>query len=345
MKPNSKQQLSRKQQRSRIRKQQPRRQMMGRRRNQVARSSTILPPLRNQFSNLFRTTLRVVWDVGQGGKADAWKMSDSFQAVIDTGYIFVAPTNEYLKTFTAHKVHQITARWMQAVITADKIGFNAMSLVHPEFSLKNTGLNQLISSPASVVRPDGQVALTKYKPLEPTEFDWIPNTTNHAFAVSLLKTFPSQVESWFTQSSKPNGIWGKFIVDVDVSLNGMGTRLNSSVPQQCFCASCTDPIIQGALRIQNAYNAKHGGLNLLPYLSEAAQAGVSPTEYLEAHSSSNIDDWHLFLSKILPEQDPGVVHFKRDMQSKFPPSERSTRFDVPPSNIPSPIPSDYDIAD
>lgn len=255
-----------------------------------------LPPLRSEFSTVFRTTFRVVWDVGVGGAATKWAVSDSYYASIVEGYLFAAPHATYQNVFQAFKVHGITARWMQAVLTSDKIGFNVMSLIEPEFTTDSTTLNPLVGSPGSNIRPDGQVILCRWRPKEPSEFEWYKNGTakNHPFAAALFKTFPSAIESWYSQKSNNNGIYGKIIADIDISLAGMGKSFGSSNP--CVCRKCQNPEFQACIAIQDAYNAATGGTHILPYLRESVRANVSPDEYIQSHSSES--SWKNHLIKI-----------------------------------------------
>lgn len=331
---------ARKRQQRKLVRRQPQRRNITTRRNQ---SNTLLPSLRSQLSNAFRTTFRVVWDVGTGADSK-WTPSDSYSAIINTGYIFVTPMNKYQKIFQSFKVHKITARWMQAVTASDRVGFNVLSLVHPEFSNSSTNLNVLVGSNASVVRPDGQVALVKYAPLEPTEFDWMFTKTDHTYAKFLMKTFPDSITSWFSQSTNKNSIWGKIIVDIDITMNGLGDGIQS--PSQCECSTCSDPSIILASAIQHAYNEKHGGTNILPYLIESAAAGITPEEYITAHDSDDPVDWTKLLSKALDLPSVQVEALTLLAKSKIPLYKRRTRFDQVPTYEPtSPVISEFDMAE
>lgn len=256
----------------------------------------ILPPLRSEFSTNYRLTFRVVWDVGTGGAATRWVVSDSYFAGITEGYIFASPHATYQGVFNAFKVHAITSRWMQAVLSTDKIGFNVMSLIEPEFTTDSTQLNPLIASPGSTLRPDGQVIRCQWRPKEPTEFEWFKNGSakTHPFAAAMFKTFPSAIESWYNQKSNNNGIYGKIVADIDISLAGMGKSFGS--PILCTCKKCQDPELQACLAIQDAYNTTFGGNHLLPYLRETVRANVSPDEYILAHATES--SWRNHLIKI-----------------------------------------------
>lgn len=286
-----------------------------------------------------------MWDVGTAG-TDQWKAFDSYSAPIDKGYIFTAGVKYYTTVFQAFKIHSINARWMQAVTNADRVGFNVLSLVHPEFTNDQTDLAKLLASNASVVKPDGNIALVKYKPLEPSEYDWFPMSGKHSFAQALLTTFPESIVSWFAKSKQNNALYGKFIVDIDISMNGHGSGFSSEplIDERCTCNNCSNPVNIAMSDIADAFNLKYGGNYLLPYLREMAVHGVTPLEYIAAYESTEPGQWEHLLASVLPDT-PDAQAFKNTIKSKFPQFMRRSRFDQPHQPTPSPIPSDYDIAE